>query len=71
MYATVKNPTHKLSIMNRLAVVKKSDNEEVLPTFWRDNFITLFPGEEKTIEARFAKQDLDGSEFSVVIDNNR
>jgi exo-1,4-beta-D-glucosaminidase len=71
VYVTVRNPTQGLSIMNRLAVIKRSDNEEVLPTFWGDNFITLFPGEEKTIEARFLKQDLRGSDFSVVIDNNR
>ena len=57
--------------MNRLAIIKKNNNEEVLPTFWDDNFITLFPGEEKTVEAKFAKKDLNGSAFSVVIDNNR
>jgi exo-1,4-beta-D-glucosaminidase len=71
VYVKVKNTTKKLSIMNRLAIIKKDDNEELLPTFWEDNFISLFPGEEKTIEARFAKQDLGGSAFSVVVDNNR
>jgi len=70
VYVTVKNPTKKLSIMNRLAIVKKNDNQEVLPTFWSDNFITLFPGEERTLEARFAKEDLSGSAFTVVVDNN-
>ena len=71
VYVRVKNPTHELSIMNRLAIVKTKDNEEVLPTFWGDNFIALFPGEEKTIEARFSDRDLDRSPFSVVIDQNR
>ena len=71
VYVTVKNPTVNLSIMNRLAVIKKSDNEEVLPTFWGDNFITLFPGEERIIEARFSREDLSGSDFFVVVDNNR
>ena len=66
----VKNSTNKLAIMNRLAIVRNSDNQEVLPTFWGDNFIWLFPGEEKTIEARFAKKDLNGSTFSVIIDDN-
>jgi hypothetical protein len=71
VYVRVKNPTNVLSIMNRLAIVKTRGNEEVLPTFWGDNFFALFPGEEKTIEARFADRDLDGSPFSVVIDQNR
>jgi exo-1,4-beta-D-glucosaminidase len=67
----VKNDTKKLSFLNRLAIIKKDNNEEVLPTFWNDNFITLFPGEEKSIEAKFAKKDLNGSGFSVIVDNNR
>jgi len=67
----VKNTTQKLSFMNRFAIVKNNSNDEVLPTFWRDNFITLLPGEEKTIEAKFATKDLNSSGFSVVIDNNR
>lgn len=66
-----KNPSKKLAFMNRLAIIKKTNNEEVLPTIWDDNFITLFPGEERTLEAKFAKKYLDGSEFSVVADNNQ
>lgn len=62
----LKNPTNHLAIMNRLEVVKKSDGKEVLPTYWDDNYIWLFPGEEKTVQARFAKKDLNGSAFSVV-----
>jgi hypothetical protein len=68
---TVKNPTTKLAYMNRLAIIKKVNNEEVLPTIWDDNFISLLPGEEQVVEARFAKKNLNGSEFSVVIDNNK
>lgn len=65
----VKNPTKKLSFMNRFVVIKKNNNEEVLPTFWSDNFVTLFPGEEKTLKAKFSKKDLNGSAFTVVIEN--
>jgi len=64
----LRNNAKKLSFMNRLAIVRSSDNEEVLPTFWSDNFITLFPGEERTVEATFSKEDLHGSAFRVVID---
>jgi exo-1,4-beta-D-glucosaminidase len=71
VHVNVKNPTKNLSFMNRLAIIRKDNNEEVLPTFWDDNFITLFPGEEKTVEAKFANKDLNDSAFSVVVDNNR
>ena len=67
---TVKNRTGRLAIMNRLAIVRRSDNQEVLPTFWSDNFFWLFPGEQKSFDAIFAKKDLHGSGFSVVLDDN-
>lgn len=65
------NSTDNLSFFNHLAIIKNNNGEEVLPTFWEDNFITLLPSEERTLEARFAKEDLGDSTFSVVIDNNR
>lgn len=67
----IKNDSKKLSLMNRLAVINKTSDEEVLPTFWNDNFITLFPGEARTIEARVTKNDLKKNDFTVVVDNNR
>jgi exo-1,4-beta-D-glucosaminidase len=66
----VKNTTDKLSFMNRLAIIRNDNKEEVLPTIWNDNFITVFPGEGNTVEARFSKKDLNGSAFSVIVDNN-
>jgi len=66
----LKNTSKEISFMNRLAVVKKGTKEEILPTFWEDNFITLFPGEEKIVKASFSKKDVTGSDFSVILDNN-
>ncbi|MCO7111831.1 hypothetical protein NIB75_02790 [Bacteroides uniformis] len=31
--------------------------KEINPVFWSDNFITLFPGDEKVITARVAVSD--------------
>lgn len=67
----IKNPTKKLSFMNRLAVINKANDEEVLPTFWNNNFITLFPGEARTIEARVTKNELKKNDLEVIVDNNR
>ena len=64
----LKNNTKKLSFFNRLVLTKGKGGEEVLPTFWSDNFITLMPGEEKIIKAVAAKQDLDGAVPTVIID---
>ncbi|MDR3625295.1 MAG: hypothetical protein P4L45_00595, partial [Ignavibacteriaceae bacterium] len=70
VHAKVKNASDKLSFMNRLAIIRNDNKEEVLPSIWNDNFITVFPGEESTVEARVSKKDLNGSAFSVTVDNN-
>lgn len=67
---TVKNPTDRLAFFNRLMVTKGHDGDEVLPSFWSDNFFTLLPGEEKIVTVRFAKQDLNGEEPIVLADKN-
>ncbi len=64
----VKNKSNRLAFMNRIMVCKGEGGEEVLPTIWSDNFFNLLPGEEKTITARVAKEDLDGKQPVVVQD---
>lgn len=64
----LKNTTNKLAFFNRIILTKGEKGEEVLPTFWSDNFITLLPGEEKTIYAVAAKHDLQGAKPSVSVD---
>jgi exo-1,4-beta-D-glucosaminidase len=66
----LKNTTKDISFMNRLAVVENGSKEEILPTFWEDNFITLFPGEERVVKAVFSQKDVKDSKFTVIIDNN-
>ena len=56
----LKNETNMLSFFNRLMICKATTGEEVLPTFWSDNYITLFPGEAKTVVAIVSKSDLSG-----------
>ncbi len=68
MIVRVKNPTNKIAFFKHFAIVKKGTNEEVLPTFWSDNFFTLFPGEVKTVKARFAKLSL-GDNIPIVMQN--
>ncbi len=64
----VKNTSKKLAFMKRLMITKGKNGEEVLPTFWSDNFLILLPGEEKTITAKFSKEDLEGKQPFIVQD---
>ena len=68
MTVKVKNASDKLAFMHRLMITKGDGGDEVLPTFWSDNFLTLFPGEERTVTATFAKEDLDGKKAVLVVD---
>ncbi len=56
----LKNETNKLSFFNHLALTD-SEGDEIHPTFWNDNFVTLFPGEQKLLTARVAISDTNGS----------
>ncbi len=48
---TLKNPEGApVAFFNRLAVVDAKTNERVLPVFANDNYVSLVPGSEKTIE---------------------
>jgi beta-galactosidase/beta-glucuronidase len=66
----LKNNTGKLSFFNRLVITKGEGGEEVLPTFWDANFIILFPGEEKTVVATLAAENLHGAVPYLSIDGN-
>ncbi len=54
------NNTNKLAFQIQLAVKKGEAGEDVLPIFWDDNYISLLPGEKRTIKCHFSTSDLDG-----------
>jgi exo-1,4-beta-D-glucosaminidase len=49
----LKNTSAALAFQVRLAVESRPASEEVVPVLWEDNYISLLPGEERTVEARF------------------
>jgi len=64
----LKNETRSVSFFNRLILHTDQSGGEVLPTFWSDNYLTLFPGEEKTVTANVAINDLAGGKPLIVIE---
>ncbi len=52
------NESNSLSFFNKLKLCSGKTGTELLPTFWSDNYVTLFPGETRTITAFIAKSDL-------------
>jgi exo-1,4-beta-D-glucosaminidase len=49
----LKNPSEALAFQVRLAVEAGDPGVEVLPVLWEDNYVSLMPGEEREVEARF------------------
>ncbi|HEY6333434.1 MAG TPA: hypothetical protein VI756_29185 [Blastocatellia bacterium] len=48
---TLTNTGSSLAFLTRATVSK--NNRELLPVFWSDNYVSLMPGESKTLTARF------------------
>jgi exo-1,4-beta-D-glucosaminidase len=44
----VKNPSHKLAFFIHLKVIDKK-GEEILPSYWSDNYISILPRETRTL----------------------
>lgn len=57
---TLKNPGSSLAFLAQAAVTKGPGGMEVAPSYWSDNFVSLLPGEEKTLTVKYAEPDLEG-----------
>ena len=57
---TLKNASNRIAFFMRTEVTKGRDGEEVLPITYEDNYLTLFPGESRTLWANFTTADLAG-----------
>ena len=51
----------------RLKVNKGAKGEEILPVVWDDNYISLPPGETRSLTARYAYRDLRGTQPVVAV----
>ncbi len=63
----VKNQTSHLAFMVYLDLKKEKSNESVVPVFWKENYFSLLPGEERTIPVWCHTSDLDGQKAKVVV----
>lgn len=56
----VSNPSNDPALLINPAVLSGPGAEEVLPTFWSDNYIHLLPGERQQLIARFQSKLVNG-----------
>ncbi len=66
--ATLSNPTHTVALMAHLQLRRQATNERVLPVYYSDNYVSLLPGERRTISVEAATKDLGGGQPMLVLD---
>jgi exo-1,4-beta-D-glucosaminidase len=63
----LRNPSATLAFFVRLKVVKGKGGDEVAPVLWEDNYVSLLPGETRTLTARYRAGDLGGKPPQVEV----
>jgi len=59
--ATLKNTAAVPAFMIELMILNEKNGEAVTPVFWDDNYLTLLPGETRTVKVRINTAGLDGA----------
>jgi beta-mannosidase len=54
--------------MAHLQLRRQDTNERVLPVYYSDNYVSLLPGENRTVSIEASSHDLGGSTPLVVLD---
>jgi len=65
---TVTNNAKSVALMTHLQLRRARSNQRVLPVFYSENYITLVPGESRTISVDAAVEDFKGEDALVVFD---
>jgi beta-mannosidase len=65
---TLHNATETIALMTHLQLHKKGSGGRVLPVFYSDNYITLVPGETRTVTVEAATKDLAGDAPLLLVD---
>ena len=65
---TLSNPSHAIALMAHLQLRRQSTGARILPVFYSGNYISLAPGESRTVTIDAALADLKGDTPLVVVD---
>ena len=65
---TLTNPGPSLAFFVRLRVLQRPGSSEILPSMWSDNYVTLLPGETRTVIARWRSDDAPDATPTVAVD---
>ncbi|UWZ82012.1 glycoside hydrolase family 2 protein [Occallatibacter riparius] len=64
---TLRNPSKNIALMTHIQLRRKS-GERVLPVFYDENYVSLVPGESRTINIDADLKDLHGEDALILLD---
>lgn len=62
------NNLNSLAFFVDISLRRSSNSEEILPTFWSDNYMILMPGENRKLIAKFREKYIEGENLYLLID---
>jgi hypothetical protein len=62
------NPTHNIAVMANAQLRSQRTNQRVPPVYYSENYVSLLPGERRTIAIQASLPDLGGAPPRVVVD---
>jgi beta-mannosidase len=65
---TLANRSDAVALLTHLQLRRGSSGQRVLPVFYGDNYVSLLPGEQRSISIEAAAADLKGEEPAVAVD---
>jgi exo-1,4-beta-D-glucosaminidase len=54
VHVRLNNPSHGLAFQARLGIHAEAREDEILPVFWDDNYLSLMPDESRVVIARYS-----------------
>ncbi|MBV9574082.1 MAG: beta galactosidase jelly roll domain-containing protein [Acidobacteriales bacterium] len=64
LHAYVENHSSTIAFMVHLRVAKGANDDDVVPIFWSDNYVSLLPGEKRQLSAHF---NVDAGEGALLL----
>ena len=68
VHASVENPSSSLAFMVHLRVAKVGNDQDIVPIFWDDNYVSLMPREKRDLSARFDSDRNIGDGLVLTVD---
>ena len=65
--ADLSNPSDLIAFFIEVQIVDRASNEPVLPVFWNDNYVSLLPGEARTLEGYIDAGSRNAGDLTVTV----